>query len=42
VLTAAILTDYEVNAQQSFALNVTISNYMPNVYLGAGSTGNTT
>jgi hypothetical protein len=37
-----MLTNYEVAAQNSFALNVTISNYLPNVNLGAGSTAYTT
>jgi len=39
-----MLTNYDVAAQSlnSFALNVTISNYLPNVNLGAGSTANIT
>lgn len=39
VLTAAMmLSNYEASAQtlNSFALNVTISDYMPNIYVGAG------
>ncbi len=39
VLTAAMmLSNYEASAQpfDSFALNVTVSDYMPNIYVGAG------